>query len=103
MNVNRQWLLASRPAGMVGTEKCAWLTGDARFDAAIDYQSEDVSARIGELCPDRVDVFFDNVGGGILEAALHHQEGFENVPRTLTRLFTGRNRGKQLLKLGDPV
>jgi len=35
-------------------------------------KSEDVNARIGELCPDRVDVFFDNVGGGILEAALHH-------------------------------
>ena len=55
-----------------GPEKCAWLTEEARFDAAIDYNSEDVNARIGELCPDRVDVFFDNVGGGILEAALHH-------------------------------
>ena len=30
------------------------------------------------------------------------QEGFENVPRTLLRLFDGRNRGKQLLKVADP-
>ena len=55
-----------------GPEKCAWLTNEARFDGAIDYKSEDVDARIGELCPNRVDVFFDNVGGGILEAALNH-------------------------------
>ena len=31
------------------------------------------------------------------------QEGFENIPRTLTRLFTGQNRGKQLLKIADPA
>lgn len=156
-----------------GAEKCAWLTEKARFDAAIDYKHEDVDARIGELCPNRVDIFFDNVGGGILEAALNHinmrarvvlcggissynatspvpgpanlmnlvvmrarmegfividyfdrfrtaaeeivawiqagelvyevdiQEGFENIPDTLNRLFTGQNMGKQLLKIAD--
>ena len=55
-----------------GGAKCGWLTGEAGFDAAIDYKSEDVGARIGELCPDGIDVFFDNVGGPILEAALDH-------------------------------
>ncbi|NIP16116.1 MAG: zinc-binding dehydrogenase [Pseudomonadales bacterium] len=157
-----------------GPEKCAWLKNEARFDDVIDYKSDDVDGRIGELCPDRVDVFFDNVGGGILEAALNHinmrarvvlcggisgynatepqpgpvnlmnlvimrarmegfividymdrshiavpellgwissgeivhqedvQEGFENIPDTLNRLFTGRNIGKQLLKIADP-
>ncbi len=157
-----------------GAEKCNWLTEEARFDAAIDYKNDDVEARIGELCPNRVDIFFDNVGGDILEAALNHinmrarvvmcggisgynatspvpgptnlmnivvmrarmegfividymdrfaaaaeelmgwvqsgelvyqvdiQEGFENIPTTLTRLFTGQNRGKQLLKIADP-
>lgn len=156
-----------------GPEKCAWLTAEAGFDAVIDYKHEDVDARIGELCPNRVDVFFDNVGGDILEAALNHinmrarvvlcggissynatspvpgpsnlmnlvvmrgrmegfividyfdrfaaaaqelmawiqagelvyevdlQEGFENIPNTLTRLFTGQNKGKQLLKIDD--
>ncbi len=158
-----------------GAEKCAWLTGKARFDAAIDYKNEDVDARIAALCPNRVDIFFDNVGGEILEAALNHinlrarvvlcggissynatepvpgpsnlmnlvimrgrmqgfivvdyldrfaraaeeltrwiaagelvyevdvQEGFENIPATLNRLFTGQNMGKQLLKIADPA
>lgn len=158
-----------------GPEKCAWLTEEAGFDGAIDYKNENVDARIGELCPNRVDVFFDNVGGGILEAALNHinmrarvvlcggisnynatapvpgpanlmnlvvmrarmegfividyfdrmataagelmawiqsgelvyqvdvQEGFENIPGTLNRLFTGQNLGKQLLKIADPA
>ena len=157
-----------------GDEKCTWLKEVARFDDVIDYKSENVDARIGELCPNRVDVFFDNVGGDILEAALNHinmrarvvlcggisaynatevqpgpsnlmnlvimrarmegfivldymdrvaeaaadlvgwiqsgelvhrediQEGFENIPDTLNRLFTGKNIGKQLLKLADP-
>lgn len=53
-----------------GAEKCAWLTGKARFDAAIDYKNEDVGARLSELCPDGVDVFFDNVGGPILDEVL---------------------------------
>ncbi|MFM7119359.1 MAG: NADP-dependent oxidoreductase, partial [Gammaproteobacteria bacterium] len=152
-----------------GPEKCQWLKDVARFDDVIDYKHEDVNQRIGELCPNKVDVFFDNVGGSILEAALNHinmharvvlcggisgynatapqpgptnlmnlvimrarmegfividymnragaavgdllqwiqsgelvhqedvQEGFENIPDTLNRLFTGRNTGKQLL------
>lgn len=156
-----------------GAEKCRWLVEEARFDAAVDYRSEDVAARLGELCPNGVDVFFDNVGGGILDAALarlafrgrvvicgaiadynrsepgpgpsHYlnlllqrgrmegfiildylgraaeavaamapwvaagelkvqvdiQEGLEHAPRTLRRLFTGENRGKQLLKVAD--
>ncbi len=37
---------------------------------AIDYRREDVERRIGELCPEGIDVFFDNVGGSILDAAL---------------------------------
>ena len=158
-----------------GPQKCAWLTEEARFDAAIDYRNEDVDARIGELCPEGVNVYFENVGGPILEAALNHlamrarvvmcggisgyndaepapgprnlmnlviqrarmegfividymhrfaevmpemigwvrsgeishaediQEGFENIPVTLTRLFEGKNLGKQLLKLADPA
>ncbi len=158
-----------------GPEKCQWLKDVARFDDVIDYKHEDVNQRIGELCPNKVDVFFDNVGGSILEAALNHinmharvvlcggisgynatapqpgptnlmnlvimrarmegfividymnragvavaellqwiqsgelvhqedvQEGFENIPDTLNRLFTGRNTGKQLLKIADPV
>ena len=53
-----------------GAEKCAWLREQARLDAAIDYKSEDVGARLSALCPNGIDVFFDNVGGEILEAVL---------------------------------
>ncbi len=154
-----------------GEDKCRWLTEEARLDAVIDYKSEKISARLGELCPDGVDVFFDNVGGSTLEAVLNNmamdarivicgmisnyndaepqpgprnlfqvivkratirgflvfdymdrrdealadlfswiaageiasrsdvQEGFENIPATFLRLFTGANQGKQLLRL----
>ncbi|MFQ5698921.1 MAG: NADP-dependent oxidoreductase [Myxococcota bacterium] len=53
-----------------GPDKCRWLTDEAHFDAAIDYKSQDVSARLGELCPEGIDVYFDNVGGPILDAVL---------------------------------
>ena len=158
-----------------GPDKCRWLKEEARFDDVIDYKNEDVRERIPATCPDGIDIFFDNVGGEILEAALDHinlrarvvlcggisaynatepapgpanllnlviqrarmegfiildymdrtevaipellgwigsgelihqidlQEGFENIPETLTRLFTGANVGKQLLKLADPA
>jgi NADPH-dependent curcumin reductase CurA len=55
-----------------GPDKCAWLRDRAKLDATIDYKAEDVRARIGALCPDGVHVYFDNVGGPILEAALDH-------------------------------
>jgi NADPH-dependent curcumin reductase len=53
-----------------GKSKCDWLVKEARFDAAIDYKSEDVGARLKELCPKGIDVYFDNVGGDLLDLAL---------------------------------
>ena len=53
-----------------GPAKCALLTDDFGLDAAIDYKAEDVQARIAETCPDGVNIYFDNVGGPILDAAL---------------------------------
>jgi len=154
-----------------GAEKCAWLTEEVGYDHAIDYKADNVRARIKELAPKGVDVFYDNVGGAILNDALAQiatgarvvicggisryetgtlpagpqnyfnlifrrasmhgfivldyasefpiirkrlakfidegllryrediQEGFENAPQTLQRLFSGQNKGKQLLKL----
>jgi NADPH-dependent curcumin reductase CurA len=52
--------------GIAGSpEKCAWLTEELGFDHAIDYQREDVGARLTELCPKGVDIYFDNVSGPI--------------------------------------
>lgn len=156
-----------------GPDKTRWVKEVAKFDDCIDYKNEDVSARIGALAPQGVNMVFENVGGGILDASLEHlalrarialcggissydtgeiqglknymslviqrakmegflvldyfprlmeavqgigalvaqgklkvevdvQQGFENIPSTLRRLFDGGNRGKQLLKLADP-
>jgi NADPH-dependent curcumin reductase len=53
-----------------GPEKCKWIVEELGFDAAIDYKSEDVNVALREHCPEGVDVYFDNVGGEILDAAL---------------------------------
>lgn len=53
-----------------GADKCRWLNEEAGYDAAIDYKSEDVAARLAALAPGGVDVVFDNVGGPILNAML---------------------------------
>ncbi|MDO8434489.1 MAG: NADP-dependent oxidoreductase [Candidatus Binatus sp.] len=160
-----------------GPEKCAWLTKEAGFDGAIDYKNEPVGAALSKHCPKGIDVYFDNVGGEILDHCLARladrarvvlcgaisqyneaqgvaahppknyfnlifhgarMEGFlvfhfaqhfpqaiaemskwyaegklknkidlanglENAPKTIIRLFTGANFGKQLLKLADPA
>lgn len=158
-----------------GEEKCNWLRDACKLHQVIDYKSEDLNRRLAQVCPQGVDVFFDNVGGDTLEAALNHmndfgrialcgaisgyndeqprpgprnlmllttrrlrmqgfivldylqrsaeaidaltgwvmdgeiawredvQEGFDNIPATLQRLFSGANTGKQLLKLADPA
>jgi NADPH-dependent curcumin reductase CurA len=159
-----------------GREKCDWLLKEAGFDAAIDYKSENVGEALTKDCPQGINVYFDNVGGEILDHALARmaygarivlcgaisqynnlgernpvgpknyfnlilngarmegflvfhflprypeaiaemskwyadgklknqvdlQKGLENAPKTIIRLFTGANFGKQLLKLGDP-
>ncbi len=53
-----------------GPDKCRYLTEELGFDAAIDYKAEDVARRLSRTCPDGINVFFDNVGGEILDAAL---------------------------------
>ncbi|WP_372778629.1 NADP-dependent oxidoreductase [Litorivivens sp.] len=158
-----------------GPEKCDWLKTECGVDEVIDYRNEDLNERLAAIAPMSIDLFFDNVGGDMLEAAIEQmadhgrivlcgaiagynasepppgprnmmtliarrirmqgfimldylhrieefqaefgtwvlegkiktrediQEGFENIPATLNRLFEGRNQGKQLLKLADPV
>jgi len=59
-----------RVVGIAGSaEKCRWLR-EIGFDVAIDYKTEDVAQALRAACPDGIDVYFDNVGGPILEAAL---------------------------------
>jgi NADPH-dependent curcumin reductase CurA len=61
----------ARVIGIVGgPAKADHIVSDLGLDAAIDYKNEDVSERLRELAPDGVNVFFDNVGGSILDAVL---------------------------------
>ncbi len=55
-----------------GAEKCSWLVDELGFDGAINYKAEDTAARVKALCPQGVNVYFDNVGGDILDIALAH-------------------------------
>ncbi len=61
-----------RVVGMAGSDaKCSWLVDELGFDAAINYRTcGDYVQAINEACPEGVDMYFDNVGGEILEAAL---------------------------------
>ncbi len=61
----------ARAVGIAGgPDKCAWLVDELGFDAAIDYKSEDVRRALREHAPKGIDVYFDNVGGEILDVAL---------------------------------
>ena len=53
-----------------GKEKCDYIVNELGFDGAIDYKNEDIEARLMELCPNGIDIYFDNVGGEILDIAL---------------------------------
>ena len=53
-----------------GADKCAWLVNECGIDAAIDYKSEDVGARLDALAPEGIDAIFENVGGEIMDACL---------------------------------
>jgi hypothetical protein len=92
-----------------GSEKCSWLRDVARLDEAVDYKSEDVGERVAELCPDGVNLYFDNVGGETLEQLLDHVANRSRVvlcgaisglnlaepapgPRNLRNLITRRVR-----------
>lgn len=65
-----------RTVGIVGSPaKREWLLREAAADGAIDHRREEVGARLTELCPDGIDVFFDNDGGPTLDLALERLRG----------------------------
>jgi NADPH-dependent curcumin reductase CurA len=71
---------AARVIGSAGSpEKVDYLTGDLRFDSAFDYHDGPVVKRLAEHAPDGVDVYFDNVGGDHLEAAIGNMRDFGRI------------------------
>ncbi|HEY6823262.1 MAG TPA: NADP-dependent oxidoreductase [Steroidobacteraceae bacterium] len=64
-------LKGARAIGIAGTrEKCDWVTRHARLSACINYAAENLQARLRQLAPNGVDIYFDNVGGELLEAVV---------------------------------
>jgi len=53
-----------------GAEKCAWLTGELGFDAAVDYKQPELARRLRAACPNGIDVNFENVGGQIMDTVM---------------------------------
>lgn len=73
-------LAGARVIGIAGSDdKCTLLTSNYGFDAAINYRREDVGGRLAALCPEGLNVYFDNVGGAILDAALGNMAIFGRV------------------------
>lgn len=67
--------------GSAGTaDKVAWLTDELGFDAAFDYHDGDLLGHLRRLAPEGIDVYFDNVGGDHLEAAIFHMRPFGRIP-----------------------
>lgn len=72
-----------------GPEKCRWLTEELGFDGAIDYRSENVAEALDRLCPDGVDVQFENVGGEIMDAVFNRLN--QNGRLSLCGMISGYN------------
>jgi len=81
-------IMGCRVIGVAGgRDKCAWLLDHGWVDDCIDYKGEDVPARIPALCPNGIDVFFDNVGGTTLQA------GIDNMARRGRIVLCGQISG----------
>ncbi len=71
----------ARVVGIAGsTEKIQFLKDTLGFDEAINYKTENVDEALAKTCPNGVDVYFDNVGGAISDAVLHHINDFARIP-----------------------
>jgi NADPH-dependent curcumin reductase len=79
-----------RVVGIAGTdEKCKWLTDELGFDAAINYKTEPLHKSLKKHCPKGIDIYFENVGGEILDAVLSLINNFARIP--LCGLISGYN------------
>jgi NADPH-dependent curcumin reductase CurA len=74
-------ILGLRVVGSAGgADKARWLVEELGFDAAFDYRGADLEREIAKHCPQGVDIYFENVGGAMLEAALANMRPFGRIP-----------------------
>ena len=63
-----------------GPEKCKTVVEDFGYDACVDYKAPDLEAQIRAASPNGIDVYFDNVGGAVLDAAMANMNKFGRIP-----------------------
>ena len=74
-------LKGCRTVGIAGGKtKCDYVVNELGFDACIDYKAGDINAALAATCPKGIDIYFDNVGGAILDAVLYHVNVFSRIP-----------------------
>ena len=88
-----------------GREKCRYVTAELGFDACIDHRAPDFEAQLAAACPKGIDVYFENVGGRVLEAVVPLLNFFSRMPvcglisqYNATKLPDGPNRLPQLMR-----
>ena len=70
-----------RAVGLAGSDvKCKWIVDELGFDAAINYKTENVASALKKACPNGIDIYFDNVGGDILDACFKQMNLFGRIP-----------------------
>jgi NADPH-dependent curcumin reductase CurA len=63
-----------------GRDKCDYVVNELGFDACVDYKAGDLDTALAAACPKGVDVYFDNVGGPVLNTMLNHMNFFSRIP-----------------------
>ena len=63
-----------------GADKCAFCVDELGFDACVDYKADDLDGQLAAACPDGIDVYFENVGGAVLEAVAKRLNPGSRVP-----------------------
>jgi NADPH-dependent curcumin reductase len=74
-------IVGCRVVGVAGaSEKCDYVTRELGFDACVSHRSDDLAGELAVACPEGIDVYFDNVGGGVFETVLPLLNDFARVP-----------------------
>jgi NADPH-dependent curcumin reductase len=94
-------IAGARAVGIAGgSEKCAFVTDELRFDAAVDHRAADFPAQLAAACPNGIDVYFENVGGAIWQAVLPLLNKFARVPVCgLIAQYNGPGKGDGIDRL----
>ena len=74
-------VIGCRAVGIAGSaDKCRYVVDELGFDACINYKTDDLKTALRAACPDRIDIYFENVGGAVLAAVMKHLNRGARIP-----------------------